>query len=580
MLLRGLGDSHPIFQQKDPPRVVYVALVVPRKKMDHLLSIAVERKVTQRLGVMITNLVEGFSNTFLAIHRFFGRLETNKEQPFICEASKDDEGWQGSSDFIAVTVMPISTLLGNVRDIRISLNVTYAITKSGPEPGPTWEVFGAGIGGPCVKLLNHPPGFVQAKDVRLPDLSSLAVEAPSCAVELDSNSVAKSLVQKVLFQKLSLPSKLLKEGSVVSVKPVSPYTLSVHIGNYQQLLYLPFPINASALKTRVARKSSWVAVIVPLSSATEPGGYERQKFPVLAKESKVFQWGLSNVNIDLLPLVSREKERDFVSVLFGACNSNVEKRLNRPHLPGKSPMVDLKRDIHFIFQSFLGRGIEAFTMGDFDDNSWTIIVVNDLRYDFDNASIVLNAFVLCLTKSRLKKVRGLIEELLDGKMIQVNMSRDEEVLFKHMLPALVERCRGKAWNHLQDCPYFKSDKIPLSTDPGVPPICSCGEGKALESLSISLKNYPALTKFMTRIVLAPISAVGYVEDIIESSDISEDGQSTPAPSVSQGGGEVLTCAHCGKDGNTLMRCARCKKVRYCNKDCQTAAWNKHKKVCT
>ena len=39
-----------------------------------------------------------------------------------------------------------------------------------------------------------------------------------------------------------------------------------------------------------------------------------------------------------------------------------------------------------------------------------------------------------------------------------------------------------------------------------------------------------------------------------------------------------TCAECGKRGK-VRRCARCKSVSYCGKQCQESAWGAHKKEC-
>jgi hypothetical protein len=40
------------------------------------------------------------------------------------------------------------------------------------------------------------------------------------------------------------------------------------------------------------------------------------------------------------------------------------------------------------------------------------------------------------------------------------------------------------------------------------------------------------------------------------------------------------CDECHKQDVKLLQCSRCKKVRYCSKDCQMANWKKHKKDCT
>ena len=42
---------------------------------------------------------------------------------------------------------------------------------------------------------------------------------------------------------------------------------------------------------------------------------------------------------------------------------------------------------------------------------------------------------------------------------------------------------------------------------------------------------------------------------------------------------LLNCAACGKGGEGLKECNRCKLVKYCNANCQRAHWSKHKKEC-
>ena len=44
-------------------------------------------------------------------------------------------------------------------------------------------------------------------------------------------------------------------------------------------------------------------------------------------------------------------------------------------------------------------------------------------------------------------------------------------------------------------------------------------------------------------------------------------------------GEKQSCESCGKTGENLPRCGKCRLVRYCNKTCQMKHWELHKKTC-
>jgi NAD(P)H-dependent flavin oxidoreductase YrpB (nitropropane dioxygenase family) len=44
----------------------------------------------------------------------------------------------------------------------------------------------------------------------------------------------------------------------------------------------------------------------------------------------------------------------------------------------------------------------------------------------------------------------------------------------------------------------------------------------------------------------------------------------------------IDCKRCGAllaPGQTFASCAKCRRVRYCGKECQAADWREHKKAC-
>ena len=44
-------------------------------------------------------------------------------------------------------------------------------------------------------------------------------------------------------------------------------------------------------------------------------------------------------------------------------------------------------------------------------------------------------------------------------------------------------------------------------------------------------------------------------------------------------GSISICAFCGKHTGKLQKCGLCRKVMYCNRECQRKDWKKHKEVC-
>lgn len=66
-------------------------------------------------------------------------------------------------------------------------------------------------------------------------------------------------------------------------------------------------------------------------------------------------------------------------------------------------------------------------------------------------------------------------------------------------------------------------------------------------------------------------------------DAAHGGRGTFALSVSPVGltavDSTRICAHCSRGFEDGGLCKRCKSVRYCGKECQTAAWPAHKAAC-
>lgn len=66
----------------------------------------------------------------------------------------------------------------------------------------------------------------------------------------------------------------------------------------------------------------------------------------------------------------------------------------------------------------------------------------------------------------------------------------------------------------------------------------------------------------------------------ETQKLYEEFIAAPSTTNSKPRAEKWTCDFCNKSSSKkLPACAKCKKISYCSKPCQVAAWKAHKKVC-
>ena len=330
----------------------------------------------------------------------------------------------------------------------------------------------------------------------------------------------------------------------------------------------------------------YIKVTVPIATALSRGGYDHNPFPVCIRGTQTASMSIPHINMDQQPIIHADKA-DWVQLFFGWTLSGRERKLKeRKSLKASSHgMLQLKLSINAIFQTFLGLNkscgkIQLFQLSCKHENTScdTLIFASTLRHNLSQKSIVLDAYVIPLTMQRLSKMKSkLFNTVKSGKAINIAVaSREEELLWKQLLPALVECCR-KGWDHGKDCEYRKRGKIPLSTTHCEPAICSCGESQDTNGFP-GYGEWADFKQYATRIAIMPLFAVPYVEQLLTDEQRTQVSRKIDDLSVS-GTSDGTQCGQCGKISNRLKKCTRCGKVSYCNHDCQKLAWKSHKKEC-
>lgn len=417
-------------------------------------------------------------------------------------------------------------------------------------------------------------------------------------IKLDAGHRTTHLQNHVDFAKDSTESKALSAGAAVTVLEHAPSTLTLRIGqSLTRRVIFPFPIRGSQSKTRIARKSSWIEVEVPIFTALDGDRFDSWTQMIFESGRPPLCWSITRVNLELQPLITFPKKVDssWLSTFMGTTISDAETPLRKQdQATTRNTRFDLKSSLNVLFQTFAGLNEESsgpsktFQLALETTGVHTLIFATGIRHDLDLGSLVMEAYVVPFTIPRVKELIQQLDRLQRTEPRAIRVSPNESILWKRMLPPLAERCR--TWSHKPTCEYLNKG-APLSTEEGESPLCSCGEGQisGAELGKLGLKEWAPFAKYATRVAIAPIFPVPYVESTMgefvkkSRAALSQNaaGSSAPAPTgpTSQLAGDGARCDGCGKAGDRLLTYRGYQKARYCGPECQKAARKEHKKNC-
>ncbi|KAJ7652134.1 hypothetical protein DFH06DRAFT_1094388 [Mycena polygramma] len=553
------------------PLVVRVILVVPRDKFEVVNSLA------ETIGTPILQCdVRGrwIMNAFTAVHASFGIVIPmgTKSQPRVV-FKEDPEGWKGSSPVVFSFTMSAGLLtLDDPEHTRICLAVrsTPAATKPVVQKlGMEQSVFSA-------NLMDEEHVYVLPQDPFPPSRKKPATPRPAgrvleigntdpVAVELDEECELVGRFTSTVHVEDTDVKKLFSAGTMPEISQVSPCVMRLAIGKNAQNVVYPIPIVGSQNRLRLARKSSYIEIIVPASRPFTEGGMKTNPFPVIGANTKLHPWNIHRLNLTRLPIlnVQTASQKKWLNQHLGSMLSAREYALRKAY--EDDALMRVKDTLNTIFVGSTGSQggdvNKVFNLVETDTNNIncdTVIFVSNHRYDLSSHTVICDGYVLPLTKKLLANIKGPFEKLLQAKtMRSIGASKVEIDAWKRLLPALVERCRS--WKHRESCEYIAQGRVPLSVEMERDPLCSCGKGQDVGGMQ-KVTEWAKLAPFATRIAFSPLFAVSYLEKV---------GRDPAA-------GRCFVCR--GKGKPKMMKCA-CGKVRYCSKECQKADWKAHKPRC-
>ncbi|KAG1731075.1 uncharacterized protein EDB91DRAFT_1330420 [Suillus paluster] len=559
---------------KTLPQTVCVVLVVPRDCLQPLLP-DLDRAGTPVLQCFLGG--EATSNMFSCINTVFGTVKISGEGDGKTAAIEEDAtGRYGTSPLVVWLSLP-SVVLMNEPRLRVVLSLLCT----------PLSLFQANLGDEqFVHVLRQRPDAgpesTEGKIMQIGDVNHSMKTSGACTFVTLDGECRKPLSFTTRVDIVEPEMKVsLMGGATPIVNQISMHSIAVALGDHSLEFSYLLPIDAKKVKLRIARKSLYIEVILPLKLAL--GGTDlMDMFPVIPQGGDLALWNMHRVNLDqCVPFsIANEKALGWVNPHISLMMS--ERERSAPHgLTTGSTLLDIKRTLHFIFgrASGLSNGKPpiGYAMQAIEESeAFVMFYITDFRLDVGSHTIVADAWVMPSSPT-IEKIEAFMHLTPDNIQV-IEMGVEERKAWTHLIVAATERCR--TWEHKPNCEYRVQGAIPLTLEPDESPICSCGAGVGTEAF---VKKYPglrSLAPFLTRAAISPLFVPSYLEKGIDLDDGDADMQTTPTPvpalALRDG------CAACGKEGGTsgsLLLCSRCKVVRYCSQGCQRKDWKEHKKGC-
>ncbi|KAI3394712.1 hypothetical protein diail_2297 [Diaporthe ilicicola] len=614
------GPNAPLFSKwSNIPEAVAVTIQIPKEKWKRIAKLALESNVGFAVEGSLRGVKGGspmWHNLFSDVQVAFGTVKTTgsrESEDFAVTVEEDPTCWSGNSHMVASFCVPTAALQVDPKHTKVSLCLQNGAQNAAvfnrqlqlggdPLTGSPMTLFETDLGDTArVFITKNQPGqdgFPVYNNLSPPIKQEAADQKSHFTADIDSLGVITSITGHL---DISSPEgkKLLADKATVDVRKISPFKFEIVLGDREAVytLCFPVPVVKDGSKTRIARTSAYVEVIAPLADPATAQTLDNFIFPSALAES-CFSLGhnqvipvplnIPHVNLDSLPVldVSDKKRLGFLSTLASWSFSVRERKLrdqaNDSGL-GTSARVNFKESLFTLFM--LSSGLQGGQTGLFAINHpekggiHMLIFVSAIRLDGANRSVALDAAVIPFTLDIIKggKLEPFLLLLRELECCTITVNDEELVLWKKVLPALVERCRN--WTHGPECEYARPGAtVPLSTEAGKQVLCNCGAGRLPDSF-LALPEWDAAAQFATRLAISPTYAVPFVEDVIDPNMT----ESMAWPGMGEQGDQTLRCMNCGdfeaKGGGALKKCSRCHKVQYCSAECQKKDWKKHRMEC-
>ncbi|KAH7130048.1 hypothetical protein B0J11DRAFT_612756 [Dendryphion nanum] len=572
----------------DLPGVVCISVKVPRKALSALTGpkpMDIGTPIAQCVVQSSSRFRGGrWQNIFSAIHIAFGKISTSGSRhsnQFTVQIEEDELRWKGTSPLIVSFNVPSWFLLLEPQNAAVvfGLQSTPFSAKAFIHSlGFELKIYETTLGNEeDVYVTSLPPHLTSMTSVHcsgnlketLPELSNAESSSSITANVSQSEGRITSITNRADLISDRLKD-ILRGGCVVRTTQAASCDFTLTFGNTKASVpsIFPLPVDGSKIRTRIARKSSYVEIeaLIDMTSWT--------RFPGLtfSRHMDSMNAVLTNMhvlNMDLLPVLdpTRHSELQWLITHTSGMFSGRERKL-REQKTSNDARVSLKDSLFSLFMHFTGlQGAQSRVFGlHIPDGGGTqiLIFVSCMRLDLGSQTVVLDCAALPLTQSLASKIRNFLVRITEMGICNIMVDEEELNLWKQVFPSLAERCRS--WRHGSSCEYARG-----TNQQGVNFLCSCGHGILPDKFITGIPNFSQVIRYTTRVAISPIFSVPIA-------DAPFDGATETASFSS------ATCRGCGiseaANGKALLKCSRCLIAKYCSVKCQRADWKQHKHSCS
>ncbi|QRV91876.1 MYND Zn-finger protein [Ceratobasidium sp. AG-Ba] len=512
----------------DIPPVLCVVLTVPRECIIRVLG--KENKVTGSPALQC-NLRNGRSvgHSYTSVRCVWG----------TCRFDRDSNSWilkedlfgaDGESDLVVSFWAAAHVLAYETKTVGFGIVPTHdAMVHFLSRLGEPLELFTAELNDPAaVKVLSLQPSLAsEGQPVPQPTIARLMNSSSQDVTnqfligttESDNHVSVVSYTYRLEINSLEEQRALLN-GASPSVTQISPCTMQVVVDQQKHNISYPYPILGFAHKLRIARKSHYLEVIVPVSKPLDFGGYCLNRTPVLQRNPHT-PWNIHHINLNRMPLLDTTgpSKLTWLNYHTGLQMSDRERSIMRGTLPIDDQrtkiMPAIKDTVHSILNDYAGfwnKREVAFGLCEPNDAShfYAVLLVGGLRIDLASFTIIADTAVIPTTESTAPMIFPFLNKYMKTNPLYTLTSMgDEATAWKNLLPAFIERAR--TWEHTPNCEYKIAGRVPISYKKGDDVFCFCGTGKGFDGDMWKVAGWKPLIPFATRAAISPLFYVPYLE---------------------------------------------------------------------